>query len=244
MQATFFKGVVLGSVVSFALLSATAAFAGTGAGAIFNLGKYNGVNATTTLAGSTAGKQLNVVNTKNAAGSAGIGITVHSGKPPLVVNSSTKVSHLNADQLDGLDSSAFQRRAVYPIYHAFGSISPTKVVDTFGTSGLNLFTSCYNGSDVGLKFTNTGPNAGTINKTYSTGSGASPVAETTIGTGGGTSFGVGAPHLAGQFIWTTSTGQVPSVTRYVVTINIHEVNSGTGCVFTGTAELATSVARL
>ena len=123
VKATFFKGIVLGSVVSFAMLSATAAFAGSGVGAVFNLGKFNGVNNTTTLGGSTAGKQLNVVNTKNAPGSTGIGITVHGGKPPLVVNSSTKVSHLNADQIDGLDSTSFQRRLYWAVVKSSGILA-------------------------------------------------------------------------------------------------------------------------
>ena len=114
MKATFLKGVVLGSVVSVLMLTATAAFAGSGVGAVFNLGRYNGVNGTTKLGGSTAGKQLDITNTSNGKGAAGIGITVHSGKPPLVVNSATKVTHLNADQLDGLDSSKFQRRLSCP----------------------------------------------------------------------------------------------------------------------------------
>jgi hypothetical protein len=33
-----------------------------------------------------------------------------SGRPPLVVNSSTKVANLNADKLDELDSTALQRK--------------------------------------------------------------------------------------------------------------------------------------
>jgi hypothetical protein len=107
VKATFLKGVVLGSVVSLVTLAATAAFAGVGPGAIFNLGKYNGVNATSELAGSTAGQQLRVVNNSAGSGATGIGITVHSGKPPLVVNSSTQVQNLNATYLQGKKPSAF-----------------------------------------------------------------------------------------------------------------------------------------
>jgi len=114
VKATFLKGVVLGTVVSALMLTTTAAFAGSGVGAVFNLGRYNGVNGTTKLAGSTAGKQLDITNTSNGTGATGIGITVHSGKPPLAVNSSTKITNLNADQLDGLDSSKFQPRVSCP----------------------------------------------------------------------------------------------------------------------------------
>ena len=242
MKATFLKGVLLGSVVSLATLTGTAAFAGTGVGGVLNLGRFNGVNAQTTIGGSTAGKQLNVVNTKNAAGSTGIGITVHAGKPPLVVNSSTKVTHLNADQLDGLHSSAFQLRAVYPIYHSLG-ISPAYTVETFGRSKLKLFLSCQNGSTVGLVYQNTGTNTGTVYESFSTGGVAPTVGEATVGAGGSSGFSATKPRLAGQFIWTTTTGHTPSVKRYIVTINIHEVNTGTGCVFTGTAELATKLSK-
>jgi len=107
VKATFLKGIVLGCVISLGTLTATAAFAGSGPGGIFNLGSYNGVNGTTKLGGSTAGKQLDITNTSKATGATGIGITVHSGIPPLVVNSSTKVSNLNADLLDGIDSRGF-----------------------------------------------------------------------------------------------------------------------------------------
>lgn len=107
MKATFLKGVALGAAVSSVTLIASAAFAGSGVGAIFNLGKYNAVNGTTELAGSTAGSQLNVVNTSNGASAAGIAIKVHGGKPPLTVNSSTQVQNLNASYLQGKKASAF-----------------------------------------------------------------------------------------------------------------------------------------
>jgi hypothetical protein len=51
MKLTFVKGVVLGAVTSMLTLAATAALAGTGVGAVFNLGKTNKVNATSTLTG-------------------------------------------------------------------------------------------------------------------------------------------------------------------------------------------------
>jgi len=107
MKATFLKGVVLGCVVSLVMLTATAAFAGTGVGGVFNLGKYNVVNGATALAGSTAGNQLHVTNTSNGSGATGIAIDVHSGKPPLTVNSATQVQNLNASYLQGKKASAF-----------------------------------------------------------------------------------------------------------------------------------------
>ena len=107
MQGTFLKGVVVGAITSTVMLIATTALAGNGIGAVFNLGKTNSVDATTRLTGSTAGRMLQVTNTGGGSGATGIGITVESGKPPLVVNSSTKVANLNADRLDGQNANAF-----------------------------------------------------------------------------------------------------------------------------------------
>jgi hypothetical protein len=104
MKHPFFKGVALGAITSTVVLIAATALAGTGIGGVFNLGKTNTVNETTTLTGAKAGKQLQVTNTSIGAGATGIGINVKPGKPPLTVNSSTRVANLNADKLDGVDS--------------------------------------------------------------------------------------------------------------------------------------------
>jgi hypothetical protein len=107
MQGGFLKGVVLGSATAMVVLMAATAFAGTGVGAVFNLGKTNSVNATSTLTGSKNGRMLQVTNTSTGGSASGIGITVSPGTPPLKVNSSAKVGNLNADQLDGIDSTGF-----------------------------------------------------------------------------------------------------------------------------------------
>lgn len=108
MRSSFIKGVVLGAVVCGMTLGATAAFAGTGIGGVFNLGTANTTNASTVLQGSTSGPQLRVVNNATTGtGVTGIGIHTAATKPPLVVDSQTKVNNLNADLLDGLTSTAF-----------------------------------------------------------------------------------------------------------------------------------------
>jgi hypothetical protein len=107
MNLTFFKGVGLGAVVSALTLTTTAALAGTGVGGVFNLGVKNSVNGTTTLTGRVAGSQLQVTNTSARSGATGIGIRVAAGKPPLVVNSSAEVVHLNAGMVDGKPATAF-----------------------------------------------------------------------------------------------------------------------------------------
>jgi hypothetical protein len=108
MRTRFLKGVLLVAIVSAATVVSTAALAGTGIGGVFNLGSTNSTNASTVLQGSTAGQQLRVVN--NAAtgtGVTGIGIHTAANEPPLAVNSTARVSNLNADLLDGQTSAAF-----------------------------------------------------------------------------------------------------------------------------------------
>jgi hypothetical protein len=109
MTGTFFKGVVLGAITSTLVLVGATALAGNGVGGVFNLGRTNRVDATSTLTGAAAGKMLQITNTGTAAGASGLGITVAAGRAPLVVNSTTKVARLNADALDGLDSTGFVR---------------------------------------------------------------------------------------------------------------------------------------
>lgn len=58
----FWKGLLLGCVCSSLVLAVSTAIAGTGVGAVFNLGASNSVNATTALQGTTSGTQLAVVN--------------------------------------------------------------------------------------------------------------------------------------------------------------------------------------
>jgi hypothetical protein len=99
-------------------------------GGSFILGQSNLTNDTSLLAGSTSGDQLDVANINtgtsakalgllgkspdapalyaaNNGGGPALGLTVRSGKSPFTTNSAVKVANLNADQLDGLDQSAF-----------------------------------------------------------------------------------------------------------------------------------------
>jgi hypothetical protein len=106
MRGAFVKGVAVGAATSTVVLMAATAFAGTGIGAPFNLGKTNAVNATSTLTGSTGGGMLEVRN--NGSG-VGIRIRVAPGTAPLAVSSTARVPNLNADTVDGVDASGFVR---------------------------------------------------------------------------------------------------------------------------------------
>lgn len=57
------------------------------------------------------GKLLTLENTSTGANATALGLNVASGRPPLVVNSGTKVANLNADSLDSHDSSYFLPKA-------------------------------------------------------------------------------------------------------------------------------------
>ena len=158
---TFLMGVVVGAIVAIVTLCATAALAGTGVGGVFNLGRANVVNATTRLSGDSAGRQLQVSNSSTKKGAAGIGIDVAKGKPPLVVNSSTKVSNLNADYLDGLHSSALQHRVTAScpaasgirMVNANGSVTCSLAVplpDLKQVAELNWYAGVYKGGSYGF----------------------------------------------------------------------------------------------
>jgi hypothetical protein len=76
------------------------------------LGHSNAATLNTSLSAPVAGgKALQVTNnnTSNAASTA-LGLNVAAGHAPFTVNSAVKVANLNADSLDGFDSTALQRR--------------------------------------------------------------------------------------------------------------------------------------
>ena len=104
---------VMGLAVILALSVglASTALAGTGIGARFHLGKTNTVDFVSTFAGSFSGPMLRIDNdlpdNPRFINSTALDLQVEPGNPPMTVNSSEKVTNLNADQLDNRDSSQF-----------------------------------------------------------------------------------------------------------------------------------------
>ena len=89
------------------VLMLVAGAGGAAAGiAYLKLGMSNTSNVTTTLTGATTGAELSVRNTKDHPA---LALTVPAGVPPLRVNSNGNVANLNADLLDGFDSTNFAR---------------------------------------------------------------------------------------------------------------------------------------
>jgi hypothetical protein len=96
-----------GVALAALLLTTTTALAGSGVGGVFNLGQTNSVTGTSTLTGDTAAPQLTVKNTSTNTSATALNLSVAAGRTPFKVNSPVKVANLNADQLDGKDSTAF-----------------------------------------------------------------------------------------------------------------------------------------
>jgi hypothetical protein len=257
MKAKFLKGALVGAIVSGLTIGSAAAFAGSGIGGVFNLGKANTVDATTTLQGSTDGPQLRVVNSSTGASAAGIGIKTDATRPPLVVSSKTKVTNLDADLLDGLDSTALQQRvsgvcapgtaissvgpkgsvtcsqsAQFPIHEFLdaGVIEPV-----FFGPGLKFAPECGpGGQGSGFVFVNETGTDASLNWMFSQGGASSTVNANgqTVQAGKNVIFslGIGATRLEGQFIWADA--------QTVVTIRIHVLADTIRCEFSGTALVA------
>jgi hypothetical protein len=107
------RGNLVGYIALFVALGGTT-YAATGGN--FILGQANSAGATTSLSAPIAGKKaLQLTNTSTGAGATALGLNVASGHTPFTVNSGTKVANLNADKLDGLDSTTFTstRKLIY-----------------------------------------------------------------------------------------------------------------------------------
>jgi hypothetical protein len=91
---------LVGGVVS----QAVAAPSGTTTATAILKGVSNTATAVTTLVNSGTGAALSL---EAKSGNPALSLPAQTGTAPLAVNSETKVDHLNADKLDGLDSGAF-----------------------------------------------------------------------------------------------------------------------------------------
>jgi hypothetical protein len=90
---------VMATIAVFTALGGTT-YAATGGN--FILGRSNSASSTTALSAGTSGPAFKVTNTSGTGGS----FNVVPGRQPFTVNTGVKVTNLNADKLDGLDSSS------------------------------------------------------------------------------------------------------------------------------------------
>jgi hypothetical protein len=137
------RGNLVGYVALFIALGGTT-YAATGGN--FILGKANSASSTTSLSAPVAGKGLQVTNTSTHAGASALGLNVASGHAPFTVNSGAKVANLNADKLDGVDSTGFLPSSNVKAWH-WGANNCVNATDpgcqsTFSFGGLNLTAKC------------------------------------------------------------------------------------------------------
>jgi hypothetical protein len=103
MSAALVKGAVIGAVTASVVMISATAMAGTGIGAVFNLGKTNTVNARSILAGKTSKPELSVSN--KGTGPA-LRLNAKSGHAPLSVSNKVMVPHLNANYVGGKSAAS------------------------------------------------------------------------------------------------------------------------------------------
>ena len=92
-------------------------------GGNFILGQPNTATSLTSLTAPFAGKTLRLDNTSAAASATALGLFVTSEHTPFTVNSSVKVANLNADRLDGFDSTGLGRKQTILFALVGGQIS-------------------------------------------------------------------------------------------------------------------------
>ena len=113
---------VVGLAVILAMVVGVASAAFGANGNNFIIG--NGINDTTkniasltsrlTMNGTASAPGLQVTQQSTGTGASGVGITVPTGKAPIKVNSAAgKATNLNADKLDGKDSTQFTPTTTY-----------------------------------------------------------------------------------------------------------------------------------
>jgi len=145
-RATVF---MVGLAVMLALVFGVAvtALAGTGVGATFNLGKINTVNALSRLEGSTLNSMLKI--DQNGSGTAlNLEVQDPANKPPMLVNSSTKVTNLNSDQLDGKSADQLLRVSYFAGFSNLANGTSGTVATTTINAPASGFLVIEGGSDV------------------------------------------------------------------------------------------------
>jgi hypothetical protein len=105
-RATVF---LVGLAVILALVFGLASTALGANGDPWRLGQSNVATAITILAGATGvdGSMVRITNNNADANDTALDLRVQDGEAPMTVNRTTKVTNLNADQLDGEDSTQF-----------------------------------------------------------------------------------------------------------------------------------------
>ena len=116
-------------IATVALFVALGGAAVAATGSSFILGQPNSAASTSSLAASVVGgKVLQLSNTSSTTGSTALGLNVTSGHAPFTVNTGIKVANLNADTVDGRDSTYFLPKT--------GKASDSDKLDGIDSTGL------------------------------------------------------------------------------------------------------------
>ena len=120
------------------------------------LGRNNTIDRLTALVGNVAGPMLVVDNDSGAASARALDLRVQPGKAPLTVAPGAgKAPNLNADRLDGMESSQLQRRCADGAIKEYAHISGFAATSTLSTAGVLDSFNC-NGSNILVKKEATG----------------------------------------------------------------------------------------
>lgn len=111
-------------VVSITALVISLGGAGYSAtGGNFILGASNTATTQTSLTAHLNSRTLQLRNVNTGTSATPLALFAAAGRPPFTVNSAAKVANLNADRLDGLDSTQFANKLVIQFNLAPGAIS-------------------------------------------------------------------------------------------------------------------------
>jgi hypothetical protein len=116
-----------------ALLVALGGAGYSATGGNFILGRTNVATTPSLLGANINGRALQVSNTSTGVAAAPLNLISAVSRPPMLVNSAVKVTNLNVDKLDGLDSLHFARSKTIAFNLAAG-----------GTTGLIALPSARN----------------------------------------------------------------------------------------------------
>jgi hypothetical protein len=234
-------GTVVAYLALFAALGGTT-YAATGGK--FILGQSNTASSKSTLSAPIADKALTVTNNSTKAGAMALGLNVASGHPPFKVNSPTKVANLNADSLDGQDSTAFGRVRDFSRTIAAASAGPPiRDIVTFRGLTLSSQGNIDNGTlDCPLYASAADPGQFDDSRIYTdSGTGPTPLsngASTPINHFFvGNAIGSGSRSVGELIFRDAATGRVLTVNFSVYLIKAADINNQ-GCTWQGTVTAA------
>lgn len=123
-------------VASLALFAALGGVGVAATGDPWILGQSNSASTPTELTAPVNGSGLAISNSSTGANSTPLTLTAAPGRAPMKVNRTTRVTNLNADLLDGVNSTAFLRQGVATSQNVSSAGGLVDVTNTGFTNGV------------------------------------------------------------------------------------------------------------